>query len=533
MASITNMFKLVRAGLTLMRYGVPIPPPGIEAPPVFNFLKALSSPLWWRPLKRHQGISPALTRLGPSYVKLGQFLATRDDLVGKDMARELTSLQDRLPSFPMKEAVTVVERELGAPIGELFAEFGEPIAAASIAQVHKARIVDEKGERWVAVKVLRPGVDKRFRSDLRTFYEAAHLAERFDPAAKRLMPVAIVDTLANSVALEMDLRLEAAAISEMAENVAKDGGFRVPDIEWSRTAQRVLTTQWIDGIPLHDVEAVKAQGHDTKALGAHLIQSFLRHAMRDGFFHADMHQGNLFIDKKGDIVAIDFGIMGRLGLQEQRYLALILNGFISRDYMGSAQMHFDAGYVPAHHSVASFAQALRAVGEPIQGRTAEEISMGGLLGQLFHYTEVFDMKTRPELLMLQKTMVVVEGVARSLDPQLNMWTTAGPVVEEWMHRTLGVSGKLRELGDETGKMGQVLTGIPEFLLQAARTVEAVGNATRNGVHLDDESLEKLALAQSRQGRMGTLALWLGALSLAAIASALFFPSFRLIFTTIP
>ena len=247
--------------------------------------------------------------------------------------------------------------------------------------------------------------------------------------------------------------------------------------------------------------------------------------MRDGFFHADMHQGNLFIDKKGDIVAIDFGIMGRLGLQEQRYLALILNGFINRDYDRSAQMHFDAGYVPAHHSVASFAQALRAVGEPIQGRTADEISMGGLLGQLFHYTQVFDMETRPELLMLQKTMVVVEGVARSLDPQLNMWTTAGPVVKEWMEHTLGIAGKLRELRDESDKMGQILTDMPSLLLQGARTVEALGNATKNGVHLDDESIEKLARAQRSHGRAGQVALWIGALSLVAMAIALLFPQF--------
>jgi ubiquinone biosynthesis protein len=528
MASLGNMFKLVRAGLTLMRYGVPIPPPGIEAPAAFNFLKMISAPFWWRPWTQHQGITPALTRLGPSYVKLGQFLATRDDLVGKEMALELTKLQDRLPPFPMQKAIAVIERELGASIDELFVEFGEPIAAASIAQVHKALVRDKDGERWVAVKVLRPGVEKRFKNDLKTFYEAAHLAERFDPAAKRLMPVAIVDTLANSVALEMDLRLEAAAISEMAENVAEDEGFRVPAIDWTRTSQKVLTTEWIDGIPLHDVKAVKAAGHDTKALGTHLIQSFLRHAMRDGFFHADMHQGNLFIDKKGDIVAIDFGIMGRLGRQEQAYLAEILNGFISRDYLRSAQMHIDAGYVPDHHSAASFAQALRAVGEPIQGRTADEISMGGLLGQLFHYTAVFDMKTRPELLMLQKTMVVVEGVARSLNPQLNMWTTAGPVVKEWMQDTLGIAGKLREFRDETGKLGQIATGMPDLLLQAGRTVEALGNATKNGVHLDDESIEKLTKAQYEFGRSGRFALWIGALSLLALAIALLSPLFSAI-----
>ncbi len=523
MASPRKVIKLVHAGLTMMRYGVPIPPPGVEAPLSFNILKMLSAPLWWRPWKQHRGIAPALTRLGPSYVKLGQFLATRDDLVGAEMARELTKLQDRQPPFAMKKAIAVVEKELGAPIDELFVEFGEPVAAASIAQVHKARVRDDRGEREVAVKVLRPGIDRRFKNDLGTFYEAAHLAERLDPATKRLRPVAIVDTLASSVAMEMDLRLEAAAISEMAENIAGDKGFRVPAIDWTRTSQKVLTTEWIDGIPLHDVEAVKAAGHDSKVLGTRLVQSFLRHAMRDGFFHADMHQGNLFIDRAGDIVAIDFGIMGRLGPQEQIYLAEILNGFITRDYLRSAQMHIDAGYVPDHHSAAGFAQALRAVGEPIQGRTADEISMGGLLGQLFHYTELFDMKTRPELLMLQKTMVVVEGVARSLNPQLNMWTTAEPVVSDWMRETLGVAGKLREFRDETGKLGQIATGMPEMLLKLGRTVEVLGKATKNGVRLDEETLEKMVLFRHDSGRSGRWALWTGALSLLAIAVALLFP----------
>ena len=517
MTSLVNLYKLAHAGLTMMRYGVPIPPPGIEPPPGFLALKYLSAPLWWRPNSEYQGIAPALTRLGPSYVKLGQFLATRDDLVGREMAAELTSLQDRLPPFDMKRAEAVIEAELGRPVSELFVEFGPPIAAASIAQVHKAVVEEEKGRREVAVKVLRPDVEKRFHNDLCTFYEAAALMERFYPPARRLRPVAMVDTLAHSVELEMDLRLEAAAISEMAENSRDDPGFRVPEIDWTRTSRKILTTEWIDGIPLHDIEAVKAAGYDTKELGARLVQTFLRHAMRDGFFHADMHQGNLFIDKNGDIVAIDFGIMGRLGAQEQRYLAEILNGFISRDYLRSAQMHFDAGYVPAHHSVTSFAQALRAVGEPIQGRTADEISMGSLLGQLFHYTEVFDMKTRPELLMLQKTMVVVEGVARTLDPNLNMWTSAGPVVKEWMLRTLGISGRLKDIRDETGVAGHAALAMPKLVLQAGRTLEAMGEATRGGLQLDEETIERLARAKARHTRWGRLALWVGALALAVIA----------------
>jgi ubiquinone biosynthesis protein len=518
MASTRKLFKLVRAGLTMMRYGVPIPPPGVEAPASFRFLKALSAPLWWRPWGRHRGIAPALTRLGPSYVKLGQFLATRDDLVGAKMAGELMKLQDRLPPFHMRKAKAVVEAEFGKPVEELFLEFGPPVAAASIAQVHKAKVKDKDGsERQVAVKILRPGVDRRFHDDLDTFYEAARRIEKLHPPAKRLRPVAVVDTLAHSVALEMDLRLEAAAMSEMAENTKDDPGFRIPKVDWARTSRRVLTSEWIDGIPLHDVAAVKAAGHDTRELGARLIQTFLRHAMRDGFFHADMHQGNLFIDRDGKIVAIDFGIMGRLGPQEQAYLAEILNGFITRDYLRSAQMHFDAGYVPPHHSVTSFAQALRAVGEPLQGRTADEISMGALLGQLFHYTEVFDMKTRPELLMLQKTMVVVEGVARSLDPQLNMWTTAGPAVEEWMHKTIGPLARLRELGEGAGKLGQTALVMPAVVAQAQRLAEAFLERVGTGFHLDDDTIERLVQADHRRNRFVRLAIWVGALSLVAMA----------------
>ena len=303
-----------------------------------------------------------------------------------------------------------------------FAEFGPPVAAASIAQVHKAVAVENGVPPRVAVKVLRPGIEKRFRRDLDSYFFAARQIERFHPPSRRLRPVAVVDTLAHSVEIEMDLRLEAAAISEMADNIAKDGnlpdgGFRVPTVDWRRTQKRVLTLEWIDGIPIADHAALRAAGFDLRALGLTVLRSFLRHAMRDGFFHADMHQGNLLVDRDGKVVAVDFGIMGRLGPMEQRFLAEILHGLITRDYQRAAAVHFEAGYVPAHHPVAVFAQAMRAIGEPIHGRTADEISMADLLGQLFAYTEVFDMQTRPELILLQKTMVVVEGVARSLDPE--------------------------------------------------------------------------------------------------------------------
>jgi ubiquinone biosynthesis protein len=341
--------------------------------------------------------------------------------------------------------------------------------------------------------------------------------------------VAVVETLAHSVQIEMDMRLEAAAISEMADNIARDttpelGGFRVPTVDWKRTARRVLTLEWIDGIPIGDHAALRAAGHDLEQLGLTVLRSFLRHAMRDGFFHADMHQGNLLVDRQGRVVAVDFGIMGRLGPKERRFLAEILHGLITRDYHRTAAIHFEAGYVPPHQSVELFAQAMRAIGEPIHGRTASEISMADLLGQLFAYTEVFDMATRPELLLLQKTMVVVEGVARSLDPGLNIWTAAEPIAREWVESNLGMAGRLREAGEGAELFGKVLAEVPRLLERAEGTAVALAEMARSGVRLDDETVERLAAAQARHNRWTRLALWTGALALAAIAVWLLLPS---------
>ncbi|MCG8649937.1 MAG: AarF/UbiB family protein, partial [Pirellulales bacterium] len=431
--------------------------------------------------------------------------------------------QARLPPFSMAEAERAVKDSLGAPVEDLFAEFGPPVAAASIAQVHKASVNDESGEkRAVAVKVLRPGIEARFRKDLDAFGFAAGMIEWVHAPSRRLRPTAVVDTLARSVAIEMDLRMEAAAISEMADNTANDEGFRVPRVDWPRSAQRVLTLDWIDGVPLSDHAALKEKGHDLKALGALLIRSFLRHAMRDGFFHADMHPGNLFVDEAGNIVAVDFGIMGRLGPMERRFLAEILYGFITRDYRRVAEVHFEAGYVPRRQSVAMFAQALRAIGEPLMDRTADEISMGHLLGQLFQYTEVFDMQTQPQLLLLQKTMVVVEGVGRALDPQLNMWTTAEPVVREWMESQLGVEGRLQDAAEGAEQVGQFVGVIPKLLSRAERMASAFSNMAEDGIRLDQDTVERMATAQAQRSRLSRWGIWLGGLSLAAIALGLLF-----------
>ncbi|HVV93882.1 MAG TPA: 2-polyprenylphenol 6-hydroxylase [Hyphomicrobiales bacterium] len=467
-------------------------------------------------------MSAALTRLGPSYVKLGQFLATRPDVVGPQLAAELEQLQDRMPPFGMEAAKDTIQRALGRPVEALFVSFSEPVAAASIAQVHAAVVRTAAGERRVAVKVLRPGVAQGFRRDLDTFYWVARLVERWYPAMQRLRPVAVVDTLARTVTVEMDLRLEAAALSEMAENTARDPGFRVPAVEWERTAREVLTLEWVDGIPLAHRDELIAAGFDVPALGRLLIQSFLRQAMRDGFFHADLHPGNLFVDAAGRLVAIDFGITGRLGPKERRFLAEILYGFIRRDYRRVAEVHFEAGYVPEDQSPEEFARALRAIGEPIHDRTAEEISMARLLNQLFEVTDLFHMRTRPELILLQKTMIVVEGVARRLDPHLDIGSASAPVVQEWIARNLGPAGIAAEFGRDLKTIVRVFGNLPELLLQTERLMDLVEDRARSGFHLAVESAENLGNAQARAVRVQILAQWLTALALLAIAGALIF-----------
>jgi ubiquinone biosynthesis protein len=532
--TVGNILRLSRAGIVLAQHGVEFVPPGTKPPVALSLARVATLPiriLTWpfrasRPKARR--VANALTSLGPSYIKLGQFLATRADLIGPDLAGDLRHLQDRLPPFSMAEARKTIEEQLGGRLEDHFVEFGPPIAAASIAQVHKAVVIDNGVRRDVAVKVLRPGIEKQFKRDLDSYFFAARQIERFHPPTRRLRPVAVVETLAHSVQIEMDMRLEAAAISEMADNIVKDqtpelGGFRVPTVDWKRTARRVLTLEWIDGIPIADHAALKAAGHDLKALGLTALQSFLRHAMRDGFFHADMHQGNLLVDKDGRVVAVDFGIMGRLGPKERRFLAEILHGLITRDYHRTAAIHFEAGYVPPHQSVELFAQAMRAIGEPIHGRTADEISMADLLGQLFAYTEVFDMETRPELLLLQKTMVVVEGVARSLDPELNLWTAAEPIAREWVETNLGVAGRLREAGEGAELFGKVVAEVPRLLERAETTALALADMARGGLRLDDETVERLASAQARHNRWTRWALWTGALALVAIAAWLILP----------
>jgi len=520
MSSVGAAFRLVRAGWVLVREGVVAAIPGDELSGTPKFGWRLARLLARRRALRHgrgDRLARAVARLGPSYVKLGQFLATRPDVVGNDIAVDLAMLQDKMQTFPKAEAIAAVEGSLGRPVDDLYTSFGEAVAAASIAQVHPAEVDYPEGRRKVAVKVIRPGVRRRFQHDLESFFLAARLQEKYIPSTRRLRPVEVTETLAQTTKIEMDLRLEGAALSELGENTRGDPGFRVPTVDWERTGRDVLTLEWVDGVKMNDVAALAAAGHDLKAIAANLVQSFLRHTLRDGFFHADMHPGNLFVEADGTIVAVDLGIAGRLGKKERRFLAEILYGFITRDYLRVAEVHFEAGYVPAKHEVAAFAQAIRAIGEPIHGQPAETISMARLLTLLFEVTELFDMQTRPELVLLQKTMVVVEGVARTLDPAFNMWKTAEPVVGDWIRGNLGPKGLLTDARDGIGALVSLARQAPELAARAERLSREVDAMAESGLRFDAATAEAIGKAEARHSRSGRWALWIIALALAWIA----------------
>src|SRR3954454_2947400 len=507
-SALTHSARLARAAFVFAREGVfgvvdpsLVPPPGQLAMRLARLIERPGA-------KSGPRLSRALTRLGPAYLKLGQFLATRPDVVGVTMARDLESLQDRLPPFSQEEAEAVIAQSLERPVSQAFTKLGPAVAAASIAQVHRGEVERDGVRKPVAVKVLRPQVATRFRRDLSDFFFVAHNAEAHSAEARRLRLIEVINTMSRSVAIEMDLRLEAVAMSEMAENTSDDPDFRVPTVDWDRTTHNVLTMEWIDGIALSDHAGLAAANIDLPDLGRKVIQSFLRHALRDGFFHADMHPGNLFLDEAGRLVAVDFGIMGRLGAKERRFLAEILLGFITRDYRRVAEVHFEAGYVPGHHSVDNFAQAIRAIGEPIHNRTAEEISMAKLLTLLLEVTGLFDMRTRPELILLQKTMVVVEGVARGFDPKLDIWRIADPVVREWIERNLGPVGRIQGAVSGAGDLARVLSGLPTIAARSVAVLEQLETMTREGLTLSSETIAAMGRTEGRRSRWRAIALWI-------------------------
>jgi ubiquinone biosynthesis protein len=519
-SALTHIARLARAGFVFAREGVfgvvdpsLVPPPGQLALKIAGLVQR-------RGAKSGPRLSRALERMGPAYLKLGQFLATRPDVVGVVLARDLEALQDRLPPFSQTEAEAAIAASLERPVTQVFASFGPAVAAASIAQVHRGEVLRDGIRHPVAIKVLRPNVHARFRRDLGDFFFVAEKAETYSADARRLRLIEVINTMSRSVAMEMDLRLEAAALSEMAENTRDDPDFRVPTVDWDRTTHNVLTMEWIDALPLSDQARLQEAKVNLPDLGRKVIQSFLRHALRDGFFHADMHPGNLFLDAQGRLVAVDFGIMGRLGAKERRFLAEILLGFITRDYRRVAEVHFEAGYVPSHHSVENFAQAIRAIGEPIHNRTAEEISMARLLTLLLEVTGLFDMRTRPELILLQKTMVVVEGVARSFDPKLDIWKIADPVVREWIERNLGPVGRIQGAVSGAGDLARVLATLPQIASRSVIVLEQLETMSREGLRLSPETIAALGRTEARKSRWRTIALWIIAATFIAILFAI-------------
>lgn len=468
--TLTHIVRYIRWGRTLARHGtLRIFEHHKEAPLSIRLIARVARFGTFAPKVPRYAV--AFTALGPAAIKLGQALATRPDLVGVEAAKDFAMLQDQLPPFPFADAKAQIESALGAPLERLFASVDPvPVGAASIAQVHKAVTIDGKA---VAVKVLRPNIEADIRSALQTYAWGAARLERLGGEATRLRPRQVIESFRNWVMRELDLRLEAASASELAEAMAGESHYYVPAVHWSLTAKNVLTIDWIDGIKLTDRAALGASGFDLGALARTAVQVFLKQAIDYGYFHADLHQGNLFLDSKGRLAAVDFGIMGRLDPLARRYLAEILYGLITRNYDRVAEIHFEAGYVPLHHSVADFAGALRAVGEPILGMPIKDVSPARLLDQLFAVTRAFDMPTQPHLLLLQKTMMMVEGLAVYLDPSANMWDISGPYLTEWVRRELGPEVRL---ADGLRRFIGNILGIGEAVVRAADTVPRKGAA---------------------------------------------------------
>ncbi len=454
-------------------------------------------------------LSNSLESMGTTFIKLGQFLATRPDIIGEELSKKLENLQDKLPPFSLSEAKEIIRKDLGENTYNSIINLSEPVAAASIAQVHKAQINDAGTIKDVAIKILRPNIKVIFNEEIDAMMLFAFFIESFIKKTKRLKLVEVVFLLKEITNLEMDLRFEAAAANEYAENTINDVGFRVPKIYWNFTSQNVMTLDWVDGVSIRETEELKKRNLNTEKIAESIIQNFLRHAVRDGFFHADMHQGNIFIDDNGHIVPIDFGIMGRLDKMSKRFLAEILFGFIQRDYKKVAEVHLIAGLVPKNIQIDEFAQALRSIGEPIFGHSVKDISGGKLLKQLFDITEKFNMQTQPQLLLLQKTMVVVEGVARKLNENTNIWETSKPVLENWLKETKDPINKLTDTIKDSAEVLKKLPELPKIMDQANQALSylASGNIPQNSNSYSALKIKELEMKSFRnQSIIGLLLL---------------------------
>ena len=449
-------------------------------------------------LSDEERLCKSIEGMGTTFIKLGQFLATRPDIISEEVSKQLEKLQDRLPPFPTSEAKQILKENFGDNLYKSIINFSEPVAAASIAQVHKAQINDNGTIKDIAIKILRPNIKKIFNEEIDALMLLAYFVENIIVKTKRLRLVEVVFLLKEITNHEMDLRFEAAAANEFSENTKNDVGFYVPKIYWNYTTEKVLTLDWVEGISIREKELIESKKININNISSNIIQHFLRHAVRDGFFHADMHQGNLFIDNTGLIVPIDFGIMGRLDKLNRRYLAEILYGFIQRDYKKVAEVHIIAGLVPKNVAVDELAQALRSIGEPIFGQSVKDISGSNLLKQLFEITEKYNMQTQPQLLLLQKTMVVVEGVARKLNPETNIWETSKPVLESWLKKTKDPINSLNETLKSTTETIKRIPELPEIMDKAnqALTYLASGQipqSSKSYLALNEKKLEMTTL----------------------------------------
>ena len=440
---------------------------------------------------KNTDLSKTLRKLGPTWIKLGQFLSTRPDIIGKDLSDKLKKLQDKVEPFTITKAKEILQKEFKEDYEDIFIEIMPSEAAASIAQVHKGKVKLNNEKYDVAVKILRPNIEREIKRDLRNFFVTAKIMERFSKEAKRLRLVEVVKTLAESLSMEIDLRLEAAAQSEIRENIINDDYFSVPDVYWDLTRKNILISDWVDAIPAKDMNKITEEGFNKKKIGKNILKTFLTTSIRDGLFHADMHQGNLFIEKEEKIIAVDFGIVGHLDFESKQYLNNILLGFINRDYDKIANVHFEAGYVPETEDKKKFAQALRSIGEPIQGKEASDISIGNLLTQLFEITNQFNMKTQPQLLLLQKTMVVVEGVAREYDPNLNIWTESEPILNELSK--IDFVNKFNFSTDEVvNRAKDIILNLPKNIDGVKKNINQMGKIIDyQGIKIHPESLNSL------------------------------------------
>jgi ubiquinone biosynthesis protein len=489
-ANLIRLFGIVRV---FLRHGALFPLES-RGPHWQSWLPRWTDPVY-AGLRPGQRLAAALQALGPTFIKFGQAVSTRPDLVGEEVAADLTDLQDHLPPFPACDARRIIEQELDSRIEDLFQSFDDhAVAAASIAQVHFAVTLEG---RDVAVKILRPGVETDFARDTALFRWLARVIETLFPSARRLRLRDAVKTFEDTVTQEMDLRFEAAAAAEMADNFAGDDELRIPEIDWQRTARRVMTLERIHGISIDEVEELIAAGHEPIEIVGKAASAFFNMVFRDGFFHADLHPGNLFVGADGELIAIDFGITGRVDKKTRTILAEMLLGFLNGNYRRVAEVHFEAGWVPADKSIDMFTQACRSIAEPILGLPSNEISVARLLGQLFEITETFAMEAQPQLLLLQKSMLVAEGIGRRLAPDINMWEMARPLIERWMLQHFNPATRMK---NSLGNFLHTLESLPRLVAHAEETIDVLRNG---GLKLNSDSLGGMAAR-----RRGILPAWL-------------------------